>query len=156
MTTKPPLAGSASISVDGCSPSQVANLLRLGLEQPDAVGAGAVTPARPSRSRIAADGTTASADLVKLALSQLTTLDELRQLKAEAKRLLETAQPGPERDAAKLLYHLSNAQALARFGVRISRIAPGKRHPVYLELAGAFAGHPIGRVFAKAADLEKK
>jgi hypothetical protein len=27
---------------------------------------------------------------------------------------------------------------------------------VNLELAGAFLGHPIGRVFAKAADLEKK
>jgi hypothetical protein len=156
MTTKPPLAGSASVSVDGCSPSQVADLLRLGLEQPEATDEHAHAKTRTSPPHTAVGGTTEPADLVQSVLSKSTTLDELRQLKTEAKRRLETAPAGPARDAARLLYHLSIAQALARFGVRISRIAPAKRRPVNLELASAFAGHPIGRVFAKAADLEKK
>ncbi|OFW02560.1 MAG: hypothetical protein A3I61_17295 [Acidobacteria bacterium RIFCSPLOWO2_02_FULL_68_18] len=148
---KPPLDDSANVSVDDISPSQIARLLGLALDDAWSRTGTGDGIALLERSLAQLCGGRESSDLLMSALSDTTPLEGLRYIKAEAKRLLERAPRGPQRDAAKVLYHLSIAQALVRFGVAISRIPPAKRCPLYRAFAEAFGDHPVGQVFARAA-----
>ena len=132
--TKPALDASTDASLD-YSTWQLKVLLRLALDDAGGASTGGSDPITGGLAR---------------ALSPEITLEQLRGLKAEAKASIEGSS-GPTRDTAKLLYHLTVAVAIARFGVNISRIPSQKRLDLYRGFADAFSGHPIGKVFAAAA-----
>ena len=82
------------------------------------------------------------------------TVDELRQLKGLAKRLL-TAVQGPEEEEARP-YLVAIAAAMALHGENISSQRLETRRKTYHDLAAVFTGHQIGKVFERASRASLK
>jgi len=91
------------------------------------------------------------ASLLSAAMERTTPVQELTRIKNIAKTLIENAEDGSRREAARLLYHASVAAAFVRHGATISGRPMQKQQPVYQRLAAAWGGSPIGQLFDEAA-----
>jgi hypothetical protein len=90
-------------------------------------------------------------DLLETAGTGTATVPELIRIKDQAKVLMKDAPDGPQRDAARLLYHLTVAAAFVQHGAAISGRPMSKQLRLYERFAEAWAGHAFGRLFAEAA-----
>ena len=90
------------------------------------------------------------AELIDRAASDAITVQELVDLKEQAKDLLKRADDARRRDAAQLLYHVTVVAAFVRHGAEISGRPMHKQQQVYERLADAWTGHTIGRLFRDA------
>ena len=84
------------------------------------------------------------------------TVDELRQLKGLAKRLLTAVQGPEEEEAAQFMYLVAIAAAMALHGENISSQRLETRRKTYHDLAAVFTGHQIGKVFERASRASLK
>jgi hypothetical protein len=91
------------------------------------------------------------ADLLDKAAAPATTVEELADIKEQAKGFLKHAADSRHRDAATLLYHVAVAAAFVRHGAEISGRPMRKQLRLYETFAETWAGHPIGQVFREAA-----
>jgi hypothetical protein len=92
-----------------------------------------------------------AADLLKRAIAETTSVEELATIKDRAKTLIAGAKTRPQRDAATLLYHAAVAAAFVRHDRTISGRPMEKQQRTYEAFAAAWADHPIGRLFHDAA-----
>jgi hypothetical protein len=136
MKAKPPISNWTTANLESLSGSQVKALLRVASESP----LGDVEHLLGEH-----------ADLLSTAMEQTTPVQELTRIKNVAKVLIENAEDGARREAARLLYHASVAAAFVRHGATISGRPMQKQQPVYEGLAAAWGGSAIGRLFAEAA-----
>jgi hypothetical protein len=91
------------------------------------------------------------ADLLEAAATETTPVAELVRIKDLAKGYLEDAADRRHRDAATLLYHVAVAAAFIHHDALISGRPMRKQRAVYEQLAAAWEGRPIGRIFREAA-----
>jgi hypothetical protein len=101
-------------------------------------------------AEMVSDSGQSGSHLVTLACSPATTLDTLVAIKSTAKRVAAIAEAPDSKAAAKLLYHLSVASALAHYGRNISSNDPAQRLPFYKELAAELCDDELAAVFEKA------
>lgn len=92
------------------------------------------------------------AALLARAIDPTTAVDELSQIKEQAKLFLSEA-IDRERDDATLLYHATVAAAFVHHGAKISGRALHKQLPSYEQFAAAWEGQPIGQLFQDAVRL---
>jgi hypothetical protein len=92
-----------------------------------------------------------SPDLLSRAADPTTSVEDLARIKELAKRMIASDADDREREAARLLYHVSVAAALVHHGASISGRPLHKQLPLYEQLAERWAGHAIGDVFRDAA-----
>jgi hypothetical protein len=91
------------------------------------------------------------ADLVDTAANEATTVDELTEIKEQAKTFLTAAPDRRHRAAATLLYHVAVAAALVRHDAAISGRPIHRQQKLYEQYAATWAEHPIGGLFREAA-----
>ena len=91
------------------------------------------------------------ADLVASTEQASTPLAELVRIKELAKGYLTTVSDRRHRDAATLLYHAAVASAFVHHATVISGRPMRKQRLVYEQLATAWEGRLIGRIFQEAA-----
>jgi hypothetical protein len=91
-------------------------------------------------------------DLLDRAAKETTSVQELTDLKEQAKRFIKDANDLRHREAATLLYHVAVASAFVHHGAAISGRPMGKQQSLYEQFASTWAGHPIGQLFRDAAD----
>ena len=89
--------------------------------------------------------------LLETAAAATTPVQELIRIKDQAKVLMKEALDAPQRDAARLLYHVTVAAAFVHHGAAISGRPMPKQLRLYERFAGAWAGHAFGRLFDEAA-----
>lgn len=94
-----------------------------------------------------------ASDAIDRASAATTPLPELESLKDAAKQRIRAAADDDERESARLLYHVAVASALVHHRSRISGRPLVKQQPVYRRLAESWEGHPLGTLFAQAAQL---
>jgi hypothetical protein len=96
-------------------------------------------------------GTTPSGGaLLRAICSPYTPLEDLVAIKSTAKRLAVAAQGPAKTAAATLLYHLSVASALGRYGRNISSADPAERLSLYRNLAAELSDDELAAIFEKA------
>ena len=91
------------------------------------------------------------ADLLEAAARQTTPVAELVRIKDLAKDHLQDAPDPRHREAATLVYHVAVAAAFVHHDAVISGRPMHKQRSVYRQLAAAWEGRPIGRIFQEAA-----
>lgn len=79
-----------------------------------------------------------------------TPVEILLEIKSAAKRMAAAAVTPAQKAAATLLYHLSVAAALGRYGRNISSKDPAARLPLYRELAVELADEELAGIFERA------
>jgi hypothetical protein len=136
MKAKPPIPNWTTANLESLSGSQVKALLRVASESPLA-----------DVEHLLGE----HAELLATAMEQTTPVQELTRIKDIAKVLIENAEDGARREAARLLYHVSVAAAIVRHGAAISGRPMQKQRPVYQSLAAAWGGSTIGQLFDEAA-----
>jgi hypothetical protein len=90
--------------------------------------------------------------LLQAVCSPQTSVEVLVSVKTTAKRLAVAARAPAQKAGATLLYHLSVASALGRYGRNISSKTPAERLSLYKELAAEFADDQLAAIFEKAVD----
>jgi hypothetical protein len=90
------------------------------------------------------------AALLPAVLSLETSLEGLTAIKSTAKRLTVAAKDPRQNAAATLLYHLSIASALGRYGKNISSQDPAARLELYQDLAAELSDDELAAIFEKA------
>ena len=90
-------------------------------------------------------------ELLNEAMQATTPVHTLRSIKEVAKALIRKSVTRDHRDAARLLYHAAVAAAAVHHAAPISGRPMHEQQDVYERLAAAWAGHPLGRLFADAA-----
>jgi hypothetical protein len=88
--------------------------------------------------------------LLQAVCSADTPVDVLVGVKSSAKRLATTAEEPGQKAAATLLYHLSIAAALGRYGRNISSKDALERLPLYKQLAAELTDDKLAAIFKKA------
>lgn len=88
--------------------------------------------------------------LLQSVYSSQTPLEFLVSVKSTAKRLAVAAATPAQKAAATLLYHLSVAGALGRYGQNISSKNPAGRLTLYKELATELVDEQLAAIFEKA------
>lgn len=144
-------------SLDQCNAAQLKALLSLAAEPGREVSSLPRIAARFNelqsqlRELVAGDGSVPS-DLGEIICDPGTSLEAMDAAKEEAKRLRAKATSADLRDAATVIYHAAIAAAFAGEGVNLSTRAIEHRFGLYEDLAAAFAGHPLERIFRSAVD----
>lgn len=90
------------------------------------------------------------ASLLRAVCSPGTPLESLKAIKSAAKRLTVAASDPRQNAAATLLYHLSIASALGRYGKNISSQGPAARLELYQDLATELSNEELAAIFEKA------
>ena len=90
-------------------------------------------------------------ELLNEATQVTTPVHKLRSIKEVAKAFIRKSVNRDHRDAARLLYHAAVAAAAVHHAAPISCRPMHKQRDAYERLAAAWAGHPLGRLFAGAA-----
>ena len=91
------------------------------------------------------------ADLLDRAAKPGTSVQELADLKEQAKAFLKEAADGCHREAATLLYHAAVAAAFVHHAAMISGRPMRKQQRLYEQFAATWEGRPLGRLFGEAA-----
>jgi hypothetical protein len=89
-------------------------------------------------------------NLLQAVCSPDTPLDDLREIRSAAKRLVVAVRGPRPKAAATLLYHLAIACALGRYGQNISSKDPAERLELYKYLASELSDEELAAVFANA------
>jgi hypothetical protein len=92
-----------------------------------------------------------SPDVLASAARSTTSVPELIRIKEVAKLLIREAAGADQRQAAQLLYHVSVASAFVHHDAVISSRPMRKHQVLYERFADRWDGHPLGRLFRRAA-----
>lgn len=94
--------------------------------------------------------TGSNAGLLERASNEATDVAELIRIKDLAKDLIKESDDSRQREAARFLYHVAIAAAVVHHAESISGRSKQKQQLLFEKLAAAWAGHPIGQLFADA------
>lgn len=141
-------------SLDHCTAAQLKALLSLAAEPGRAVASLPRIAARFDEllSQLSARHGFSSGELVDTICDPDSSVAALDATKEEAKRLRAKENSADLRDAATVIYHAAIAAAFARSGTNLSRRAIEQRFGLYEDLASAFAGRRLERIFRAAVD----
>ena len=92
-----------------------------------------------------------SPEVLDSAARPTTSVPELIRIKEFAKLLIRGATDADQRHAARLLYHVSVASAFVHHEALISSRPMRKQQVLYERFADQWDGHPLGRLFRRAA-----